>query len=522
VVGRTTPKYGGIIPMSIPGTPPNIDLHRAITTEAQGISSPMYNQIIQYDPINPSVIIGDLAESWELSDDGLAYTFRIRKDVKWWDGEDLDADDVVFSLNRMVQEGEPRGAVAKIKQYIDRVEVVDKYTVTAHMKFPSGAFLKFIATDFFKVVPQHVVQAGGVDINIFENVVGSGPFMGVKYTLGDSWEMEKNPNYFKEARPFFDGFKVFIIVDKGTDIAALRTERVLMHVLMSNNLDVEDFVRLEKDEGFMSKFDIWGPVLGGVNHIMFNTTRPPFDNENVRRALFLALDRQELVDGFGLGKYFLGGVMGPSNPHAIPVEELVQMPGFRQLDGKSHPDDIAEANRLLADAGYGPDNPLKVDLMTPVLQFWADATVVIKEQFESTLGAEVSLTNLDLGGTFGRVLAKDFDMVMFGAGLVLADPDDIFADLYLDVPRNFTGWKDDRVEELFKQQQQELDFEKRKAINREMQLIVLNSGPPYLNYLWIAFSTVVSKRISTEKGRYVQSDNFYSNRKHEHEWLEPK
>ena len=327
--------------------------------------------MVKWDPLvhQGAEVIGDLAKSWELSDDDLAYTFRIHENVRWTDGEDLDADDVVFSLNTMIDPDEVRPVTGKLKQYIDRVEKIDKYTVKVHLKFPTTAFIKFLAVDFMKVVPQHIVEAG-VDLEIFENIVGSGPFKGVKYVVGQSHEHERNPDYFKEGLPYFDGLQTFIIGDPGTEIAAFRTERVLMNTHIVHNMGVEDAQRLQADEDFMSKFDIWWSPPGTPMYFVMNAKAPPFDDERVRRAVILAFDRQAITDGFGLGTWTVGMPMQPeTNPFALPREEVMQAPGWRQLDGKKHPDDIAEAKRLLKAAGYDENNPLKAKFSVAQILF---------------------------------------------------------------------------------------------------------------------------------------------------------
>ena len=522
VGGMSEPTQGSIVPMAASGKPLQFDPHPAIIVESQAAFSPLYNQLFEYNPVNPTELIGDLVKSWEVSDDNLVYTFRIHEGVKWTDGKDLTADDVVFSINRMIAPGEPRPNVGKIRSYVDQVEKLDQHTVKVQLKFPSGAFLAFLGVDYFKVVPKHVVEAG-VDLGIFENAVGSGPFKYVSYSEGDAWEVERNPDYFKEGLPYFDGIQAFIILDKGAEIAAYKTERVLMDITAVNHLDIEDILRLENDQEFRSKFDFWGPQQCCAMHILLNTKKSPFDDERVRRALFLALDRQEIVEGFGLGKWRLGAPFLPRNPYAISQEELKTFPGIRQLIGKKHPDDIAEALKLMNEAGYGPDNPLKTTMYVGTIVQFPDMAQVIKQQFKNTLGIDITLILADLGSTMGRYANGDYEMGLFGTGSMILDPDDVFSGIYLDTSRNWTGWTHPKIDELFEKQQRESDPIKRKEIVQEMERFILVDNTA--GYLWLAtntFTTVVSNRIKTKVGHYVQSETLYTILKHEHEWLVPK
>ena len=524
VVAKLEPKYGGIVPMSSLGPPAGIYPPSAAIVEGLHLAGPIYNQLVKWDPLvhQGAEVIGDLAKSWELSDDGLAYTFRIHENVRWTDGEDLDADDVVFSLNTMIDPDEVRPVTGKLKQYIDRVEKIDKYTVKVHLKFPTTAFIKFLAVDFMKVVPQHIVEAG-VDLEIFENIVGSGPFKGVKYVVGQSHEHERNPDYFKEGLPYFDGLQTFIIGDPGTEIAAFRTERVLMNTHIVHNMGVEDAQRLQADEDFMSKFDIWWSPPGTPMYFVMNAKAPPFDDERVRRALILGYDRQVITDGFGLGTWTVGMPMQPeTNPFALPREEVMQAPGWRQLDGKKHPDDIAEAKRLLKEAGYDENNPLKAKFSVAQILFFADAALVMQDQLRRDLGIELEFVAGDIPSIIGAMYAGDFHAGVLGEANILFDPDDRFGNNYVE-GRNLSGWNDPRVDELFKQQQRETDFEKRKELNYEMQRLVIHGAPGFIDYSFIGFPTIVTKRLRTPIGHYSQSISIYQRAAdHENEWLEPE
>ena len=155
--------------------------------------SPLYNQVVEFNPHNPSEIIGDLATRWEVTEDGLTYTFYLHDHVKWWDGKDLTAEDVVFSLKRMIEPGKPRPRVGLLRP--TSRPLIDRLTVKVTLNFPAPAF-PLLAVDFMKIVPKHVVEAG-VDINVWENIVGSGPFKIKSARRGDSVHHEKNP-YFKK------------------------------------------------------------------------------------------------------------------------------------------------------------------------------------------------------------------------------------------------------------------------------------------------------------------------------------
>ena len=521
----SVPKYGGVVPaMAFPGIH-GWDPHKNGSAEDIVANGNIYNQLLEYDPLNPSEIIGDLAESWQSSTDGLTFTFNLRKGVKWTDGETFDADDAVFSLNRMINKETAGSRTGTFRNYLaeDPVEKVDQYTVRMKLAFPSGAFIRLIPISFNKIVPQHVLEAGA-DLNVFDkDAIGTGPFRRVDWKEGISMEFEKNPDYFMEGRPYFDGIQGFFMLDKGTEIAAYKTERILMGMSMQTQMDVEDVVRLEGDPEFAQKSDFYYISSSG-HHIAMNMAKPPFDNEKVRRALFIGLDRDQLKDNFGSGKFTVGGVMGPLNPFALPEEELRTYPGYRLKDGKKDPADIAEAKSLLAEAGYA--DGFKTSMLVATIIFWPDAAQIVKQQFKDDFNIDIDIVLSDIGSAVAKIGAGEHEMIVFGSSGLIHDPDDRFSGLYVDEGRrrdySTVGYEDPAVAQLFKQQTREQDFEKRKALNHEMQRLVLNGSYPTIEFAFRVWPVPVSKRIMTEKGHWVPPETQFTSLKHDHEWLEPE
>ena len=114
--------------------------HIAGTIGPLAAFSPLYNQIVEFNPLKPTEITGDLAKRWEVSSNGLIYTFYLHENVKWWDGKDLTAEDVAFSLKRMIEPGKPRPRVGLLRPYIKMVELVDRNTVKIELNFAAPAF----------------------------------------------------------------------------------------------------------------------------------------------------------------------------------------------------------------------------------------------------------------------------------------------------------------------------------------------------------------------------------------------
>ena len=513
--------YGPVAQFQESQNPDSFDPHGGNHRPDNGASSPMYNQLIQYDPLNPTELIGDLAKSWKVSDDGLTYTFDLVQGVKWHDGTPFTVEDAVFSVERLILEGASRPRAGVIRKFIDSAEKIDDDTLAVHLQRAAPSFPRFFAVDYMKMVSKDHVEAGA-DLGNIDDAMGTGPFMGVSFTPGASWEYERNPNYFEDGRPFFDGMKVFNITDKGAILAAFKTGQVLGSITADTALDVDDLVKLDIDPVFRDKLDVWW-VRGGSNeHFLLNVEHPPFDDPLVRRAFHLALDRQEINLAFGFGKWELGAVFTSANPYALTQEELVEIPGYRQLDGEKHPEDIAEAQRLMAEAGFPGGEGFEADLFCPVILYLGDACALVKEQMKNFLGVDLEFRGVDIGTWIDGAVASDFNMAILGYSPMVFEPDDRYAQIYMVSDRNWSRYEDPEANKLYEAQQLETDPEARKEIIKEMQRVVLNGAPGHIEYVSRPIPWVMSTRIRTERGRFVPPNGLEIALKHSHEWLVPE
>lgn len=278
-----------------------------VATPAQ--ARDLFNTLVMYNPVKPAEIVGDLAQRWEVSPDGLSYIFYLHE-ARWWDGQPVTAADAKFSLDRMLEPGKPRPRVGALRHYIEHTEVIDAKTVKVHTKFPMpAAFLPFLGIDYAVIYPKHVLERG-VDFDDPKNIVGSGPFKLKSYRRGVSWELVKNPEYFKQGLPFLDGIQTFVMKDHHAITEAFQTEQVLMcNRNGSCGLTVKEHLDLAEAMRGKGTFYWQEPTLAtGIN---LNPMHPPFNDPRVRRAVYLAVDRQEVIRALSLGK---GTVAPPSTP----------------------------------------------------------------------------------------------------------------------------------------------------------------------------------------------------------------
>ena len=485
-------KSGGVVPMQKHAAPRRIDPHPSGSGIDMSEATLLYNGLVKYNDIGDvKQIVGDLATHWDVSDDGLTYTFFIPEGVQWTDGTPLTAADVVFSLDRMVQEGESRPRAGALRTYYASSEAIDPQSIAVNLKFPAAAFLPALGIDYMKVVPKHVVEAG-TEIGDVAPQVGSGPYEMVDYRKGDSIEYKRNENYFKDGLPLLDGIIKYVITDKGRTKAGFETKQLLMATVGFTGMNVQDYLNLQESAGdhltvhFMNDFLAIG--------LMLNTTIPPYDNPKVRRALFLAVDRQAQVVAFGFGKGSIHGPLPSWLWFGMPEEELLEVPGFRQTaDGKKDPQDLEMAKQLLAEAGY-PDG---FDATITVRQtgIYADQAALLKDQFRE-IGIDITTRPMESTAGIAAFLALDFEMGIQGTGFAFHDPDQILAGLYLPRgARNYPGWEHPKITQLYDQQARTTDQTKRWEIISEMEQILLYEDNHWVGLLWDNFGWPVSKQI---------------------------
>jgi peptide/nickel transport system substrate-binding protein len=508
----STPVYGGHLTLLNYAYPEVWDPHIAGTLGAMAAISPLYNQVVEFNPLRPSEVIGDLAKSWEVTDEGLSYIFHLHEHVQWWDGRDLTAEDVAFSVNRMIEPGKPRPRVGLLRPMTKAAEVLDRNTVKVHLNYPSPSFLKFLAVDYMKVVPKHVLEAG-VDINVWENIVGSGPFKIKAARRGDSVTYERNPHYFKPGRPYLDGLTIVGITDAGTAAAAIKAGKITMTT--TGSLDVDDILKLAQE--LKGKYTLYWQPMTNQQAFFANVEREPWKDLRLIKALRLATDQQEIQQAFGAGKYAIGAPFPVESWYGSTTEALLKRAGYRIPKDQ----DIAAAKALLKEAGYDPPAKLgKRVLTTSTIWIWPNLAQLWAAQMKRNLGLDIEVKLVDTPTAVTTFVAGDFDMGIFGYAYNIDDPDDYVNAIYGPGARNYTRWKHPEFLKMLDQQSKELDQAKRQQILKKMEEFLFTVEDPYIQIIWHPLFYFVSDKVRTEAGPFIVPETIQTVLKREHIWLE--
>ncbi len=456
-----TPKYGGILTTAQTDDPPNFDLYSNSTTSMQKFTWAAYNNLVIFDPYDPTKFMPDAAERWEISKDGKEVTFYLHKNIKFHNGTPLTAKDVKFSLEFI--KDPPKGNVSTRQDNlkpIEQIETPDDYTVKLKLSRPYAALMPMLAQGWMGIYSKDFIGAKGNDI-MQKEVMGSGAFKLKKYIRGTSVEMEKHPDYWQKGVPYLDRVMTFLVPDKGTRLAALRTRQLDWY-----GVDALESEELEKT--MAGKVSIEQGISQSWSTLNMNADRKPFDDLRVRKALSLAIDRPGYIKLVQKGAGYLGGYVPPTSPYALPESELVKLPGY----GPDIEANRKEAKRLLADAGY----PNGFETVLTNRKQSEDLGVYVADQL-AKVGVKTTMKMLDSGPAYDAAVKREFDILPWGHGAALDDPDAHYTELYLcGAPRDYSGMCDQKVTDLFNKQSVELDMEKRKQLVWDLERYAVPLG----------------------------------------------
>jgi len=289
----------------------------------------LFDGLMDYTP-GTTELVPDLAESYDISDDGKTFTFKLRDGAKFTNGRALTAEDVKYSIERVLDPA-TQSPGAGFFGSIDTIEVVDPMTVRFNLNQPDATFLHVMALNFAHVVPKEAVEKYGADFG--KNPVGSGAFKMKEWTTGQRLVLEKNADYWKPDTPKLD--TVTFEFGQEPNVALLRLQRGEVDVL-GDGIPPAQFLEVKDDPQYAGQIIEGGQLHTG--YVTMNVNTKPFDDVRVRQAVNMAINKDRIVRII--------------NNRAVPANQPLppSMPGYiKDLKGFAY--DPEGAKKLLADAG---------------------------------------------------------------------------------------------------------------------------------------------------------------------------
>lgn len=437
------------------------------------ISGLVFNGLVKYAP--NITLIGDLAKSWTISPDGLSVTFHLRKGVKWHDGEDFSAHDVVFTYNVVTDPKTPTPYGANYGP-VKSVEALDDHTVLVTY---TELFAPALESWSMGIVPRHLLEGkdiGKSDLN--RNPIGTGPYKLKEWATGQKVVLEANKDYF-EGPPGVDRYVMRIIPDTATQFLELKFGGIDFMGLTPTQYKLESDKPIFKKYFQKFRYPAFGFTYMGYNHL-----DPRFKDKRIRRALTHAIDKEEIIKGVLLG--YGTPCTGPFPPESWAFNADVKDPEYnpekalallkeagweRDADGILRKD--GEAFNFTVLTNQGNDQRLK-------------AAQIIRERLKA-VGITMEIKVLEWQAFLHKfVNKKRFEAIILGWGLS-RDPDlyDIWhSSKTKEGEFNFISYKNEEVDQLLLDGRSTFDIEERRRIYHRIHELMAEDQP--YTFLYVA------------------------------------
>ncbi len=502
-------KPRGVLRIAQARDPTSCDLPMAQATSYQSVHpcNPMLSQIVRISTDDHSAVIPDLALSWETSSDGAEWKFTLRPDATWHNGRPVSADDLKFSLDRVITppEGLTIGRAGVIARYVpstDMVSTPDTATLLVQTDFPAASFLPNLASVYVSIYPRaETEELSPPSMMQFSTVIGSGPFTPGPATRGAVYSLQRNPQYYEPGLPMLNEVRFLVMPHPATRMAALQT-RVIDTIAIVTEPEA---MVLEQD--FAGEVNVYRSPSAGGNTVQLNLSRPPFNDPIVRRAVALAFSRADA--DLALGPGYDGAILPPGGPWGLSEEELLKLEGYGDKNAERD-----QARKLLAQAGY-PDG-METSIKTQATPFFQTLAEFAAGQL-STVGIRAEVTTVEPVEYQRIIRSGEFEIIAHSHSFPLDDPDSILIDHYsCDGNENFPGLCDPELDRMINRQSRTLDAAQRKTILDDIQRSIWHANAK----IWFQWSSRRTPVLSNVHAMEPGGSSLYQGRRLERVWID--
>ncbi|MFB9328086.1 ABC transporter substrate-binding protein [Paenibacillus aurantiacus] len=430
-------KAGGDVVVIIPQDLDFLDPHLAVAAGTNEVLFNVFEGLLK--PNEKGELYPAVAESYQISPDGLTYTFKLRGGVKIHNGNPVTAEDVKYSYSRLAGIGAEKPLQPQYAG-IASVEAPDASTVVIQLKQNDSSFLTALTGA--------IIPKGYEDGN--KHPIGTGPFKFKEYLPGQKLSVEKFADYYVKDVPSLDQVEFRIITDPEASLLALK----------SGEADIYPRIGTERLEELGDAFNAVSGPQNLVQLVAFNMVKKPFNDIKVRQAINYAVNKDEIIEGVAIGK---GTKLGSN---LSPVLAKYYQPGLEDL----YATDIEKAKSLLAEAGY-PDG-FETTLSVPSnYQFHVDTAQVIAQQL-AQIGVKVNIEPVEWAVWLDRIYkGRDYETTIIGLDGKL-DPNQILSKYLSDADNNFFNYKNAEFDATLKSAVTEVDDAKRVELYKKAQTIL--------------------------------------------------
>ncbi|MBN1536916.1 MAG: ABC transporter substrate-binding protein [Anaerolineales bacterium] len=467
-------KRGGILNAAISADPQGFDPHITSAYSSFQVLENVYDTLVTVDEnLN---MVPSLATGWEISEDNLTWTFHLQEGIKFHNGRELTADDVVYSYQRIMNPDTGSGASWRFSA-VESIDAPDALTVVIRVASPSPNLLNMIGGyKGMSIVPKEIVDDGTVNTT----PIGTGPFKFVEYVPGDRVVLEANSDYWEEGKPYLDGVTFKIIPE----------ETVLLTNLLTGEVDWAGTLPPQQVTELATSGEVIVDKVSGNDYwyIGLNLNRKPFDDVKVRQAIAYAINRAEVA---------MGAKWDTATANQGPIPNTSSW----YSDYQPYTQDLEKARQLLAEAGY-PDGFKTEFMVTNFYEETVRAAQVLQAQL-AQIGINAEIRTLEWGAWLEDEGKGNYDMYIMG-WIGNMDPDEFYYSVHhTGEVFNFTGYSNPTLDELLEKGRVETDVATRMDIYSEVSKIVIDDAP----YVFLYNPANVNAWQPYVRGYFTRSDN---------------
>lgn len=479
------PKKGGTLVVGLGKEPGNPNPFIATISTTQFVREASYESLLSQD--DEGRILPNLAEKYEVSSGGTVFTLRLRKGVKFHNGKEMTADDVLWSANHV--KNEKNGAFGQnLIKDVKSVEKVDDYTVKITLGTPAVTFLSRLADiGMLPIVPANSLKTGQIKLDKNAFVPGTGPFIIEQFQPGFDEVLKRFPDYWG-GPAYVDKIIFRPITDGANRFNALRTG----DVQLADRLSVLNATRVKKGE--VKGISILEEPLGGFQHLIVNYLNPLFQKLEMRQALLYATDKQRLVDEAFFGAGIPADIM--MNPKDMWGKAAALPP---------HKRDLAKAQAALKAAGYAGQ---------PLVLIGRKSASQLLESYQRMLGEagiNVKVELLEAGIMKDRVMGGKYDLYVDGASLT-GDPVTTMLPYYYTDKVEKGRYSNPKIDQLFDSLDKEFDQKKRLKLFRDLAWALHNDVadiPLLYEVRFLGMSDKIRGYGPPPGGSYTESGEYF-------------
>lgn len=459
-----------VVRMSISSEPDSLDPWQSAASDTSAIFSNVFEGLLSYN--EKGEMTPGLAESWDISEDGLVYTFHLRNNVVFHNGAPMTSKDVLYTYNNLAGMNGEKAVSSKFEN-VASIEATDDYTFVITLKEASASFL---ALNIVPVLPEGYTEQE-------TSPVGTGPYKFVEYIPGQRVVFEKNEEYYNEDKMGqIDRFEVYIMTDASAVVSAMKSDQLDMA-----NVSVENAKLL--GEGY----ELYNSPQNMVQIFALNNTYEPLSDVRVRQAISYTVDKQEIIQGV------FDGYATELYSNFSPVMNVYYNDELEDV----YTVDIEKAKALMEEAGYADGFDLVIKVPGNY-QVHVDTAQILMQQL-SQIGIRVTIETIEWATWLEDVYGNaEYEATVIGLTGKL-DPNDVLVRYESSYGKNFYKYSNPEYDELIAQAAVELDETKRAEMYKECQRILTEDAAAV--YICDPNSTVVCR--SDLKGYTSYPVTFY-------------